>query len=303
VQQFGDGERVEFHYCNTRNALIVDDETADCVVLTNRRILDIRHKKIALNLPFSMIAKARHQKAKTIGFDKILCTLMSGDVRDVPILSEAVCGFFTMVMVERIKFRNAMLHDSMRAKPPAGANGANANGAGGPGGPGVAAEMKGDAPSPRDGAGGSSGSGSGAGAMGADKSRDRDFSDDATWFIVWLSAPHLVLDVQLNDDDEPMLLLAERTGAISQKWYKHEAGHLVSCLNSAAYKKRRHKKHVQTKPPEWLFSQKWAHVRTPAGDLIRHDLRLSSNRARPRRWRCVHLLRLIDLCDCLFLYD
>ncbi len=279
VNQLADGETLQFHYCNTRTNLIVTDETEDCILLTNRRVVSVIRKKVTLNLPFVWIAKARHIKAKTIGYDKVLCTLMSGDERDIPVLSTDVCSFITTVLHERIHYRNTALHDHaalLNAKASGHAVGSG-TGAGGASG------------SPTHAAGSGGGSGTAGGGGGGLKllQRDRDFSDDQTYFVVWPSAPHLVLDIQPNPDGsgEPILLLAERTGAISQKWYRHEnGGYLVSCLNSATYKRRRHKTKVTIKPPDWMFSMKWqtapaAGLSASAGNSeiveIKHVMRLS----------------------------
>jgi hypothetical protein len=237
---------------------------------------------------------------------------MSGDERDVPVLSSEVCSFFTLVIHERLQYRNTLLHDSMAASSSSHHH---------------SHKTDSDEPNARSGSPSPPPAGSAAAASASHSlrhlQRERDFSDDQTFFVVWPSAPHLVLDVQPNPAatsdgsggvsvssglNDPILCLAERSGAISQKWYRQEnGGYLVSCLLSQAYKKRRHKvgsvcvcflcvapqltfffvgcgdaQNVSIKPPDWVFGMKWVPVTSAApgpggAELveIKHTIRLS----------------------------
>ena len=95
-------EVVEYVYCNMSalSIFITGDETEDCVVLTNKRLIRIQDSRVILEILLKDMKKVEHIRKGRFRWDQIRCTLNSKKKKKIGIWSEAAASFFCSIIRE-----------------------------------------------------------------------------------------------------------------------------------------------------------------------------------------------------------
>jgi hypothetical protein len=95
--EFAKGEKVMFHYCNTRQMLVLD-QFNKCILLTNQRLLRIADGNIVNTVFLPDVVTVTHRPAKPLQYDVLVFKFVSGFEDLVEIWNVDVALFFkTMI--------------------------------------------------------------------------------------------------------------------------------------------------------------------------------------------------------------
>jgi len=94
---FGKEEKVMFHYCNTRQVLVLD-QFNKCILLTNQRLLRIADGNLVNKVFLPDVVSVQHRPVKPLCYDVLVFKFVSGFEDEVDVWNVDVALFFkTMV--------------------------------------------------------------------------------------------------------------------------------------------------------------------------------------------------------------
>jgi len=100
--EFAKEEKVMFHYCNTRQPLVLDQYNK-CILLTNQRLLRITDGNLQNKVFLPDVVSVRHQPAKPLHYDQLVFKFVSGFEDIVDIWNAEVAVFFKNVIETIVK--------------------------------------------------------------------------------------------------------------------------------------------------------------------------------------------------------